>query len=902
MTINNAKDLVKFLEMNKYDINYHNDKAIIKIKSGRMSIDLNNNFFEVDGVLYDRKTVFDLSVKENHSTVMLLLKLFKQGYSPINITLEKRYLVGRDYKYLDVLIKNPETEELYMIEVKTSNEYLKYTNPNNEKNVKQLFSYAMQDKGTILTSFYSYDFNEKKDLLSSVFSKDLIELSTNVDDFFDRWNKKFDNELYYFSQNPYGIEKTIKQYESLEAISENDTKLLYLQFLTILRLNSISDKPNAFIKMINLFLSKIADEIKQNSSFSYQIENNSVLSCNGLRFQYIIGETPESFMKRLNSLYKEGMSTYLNMHVIDYSDKEIKEAIGNQYIPELYKMFDDLRLKKNNEFAFIEVHDEKTFQENTEIVKQIVSLLENFKFKYETKHQFLGDFFEDLLNTSLKQEAGQFFTPYPLVDFMIESLDVEERIKNKIENGDKNFIPRIIDYACGAGHFLVAGMSKIQKTLIKFTGKTSTQQKEINAIKQNPYSWATGDVVVGIEKDYRLAKTTKIATFLNGDGDAQIISGDGINMFNCEEYKNTILYSEKNKIEKFDYLVSNPPYSVEGFMLNFRKNGIDKYSNTFSLLDDTLNFKDTAIEIYFVERMEQLLKNGGVGAIVLPQSILSQDKYRKLRRFMLNNFQIKVMLLTADITFSGTTTSPVTLILEKKKITDLDYDIMVIASPKYSTPNGTKLKTKEENFLGYKFSTNRSKSGMQLIKNSILEKITKYSHEFVIDKLNEIPDEYKNFAKIINIQNIILNKSIDNIGDIYPKRVIVNGAPLNKYCAINSWTKEDFEELPIKYLEISNLSNQVGEKNISTTRYCKKGDILISSLTPRKSQIVIAKEDAMLTSAIHVLTFKDEKNRDYVYNRLRSEDVLSQMNALLDGFKATYAKISEKNLIDNIII
>ena len=33
------------------------------------------------------------------------------------------------------------------------------------------------------------------------------------------------------------------------------------------------------------------------------------------------------------------------------------------------------------------------------------------------------------------------------------------------------------------------------------------------AIKESPYSWATGDLVVGIEKDYRLAKTTKIATF-----------------------------------------------------------------------------------------------------------------------------------------------------------------------------------------------------------------------------------------------------------------------------------------------------------------------------------------------------------------------------------------------------
>ena len=31
--------------------------------------------------------------------------------------------------------------------------------------------------------------------------------------------------------------------------------------------------------------------------------------------------------------------------------------------------------------------------------------------------------------------------------------------------------------------------------------------------------WAR-EYIYGIEKDYRLAKTTKISTFLNGDGDA----------------------------------------------------------------------------------------------------------------------------------------------------------------------------------------------------------------------------------------------------------------------------------------------------------------------------------------------------------------------------------------------
>ena len=40
-------------------------------------------------------------------------------------------------------------------------------------------------------------------------------------------------------------------------------------------------------------------------------------------------------------------------------------------------------------------------------------------------------------------------------------------------------------------------------------------------------------------------------------------------------------------------------------MLNFRKNGINKDSE-HSLLNKNLNYKDSAIEIYFVERMEQL--------------------------------------------------------------------------------------------------------------------------------------------------------------------------------------------------------------------------------------------------------------------------------------------------------
>jgi type I restriction enzyme M protein len=265
-------------------------------------------------------------------------------------------------------------------------------------------------------------------------------------------------------------------------------------------------------------------------------------------------------------------------------------------------------------------------------VKAIVQILENFRLKYETKHQFLGDFFEELLTTSLKQEAGQFFTPYPMVEYMVNSLDFERRIAVNIGNRESDFIPTVIDYACGAGHFLISAMAVIQNILSGMDGLTKTQRTNLGIYREKPYLWADEKKIVGIEKDYRLAKTTKIATFLNGDGDGAIIAGDGINKFDCREYQQTILYSHKKKLESFDYVISNPPYSVDGFMLNFRKNGIDKDSGDFSLLTGEISAKDSAIEIFFVERMEQLLKPGGIGAIILPQSVLSQEKYGKMTK------------------------------------------------------------------------------------------------------------------------------------------------------------------------------------------------------------------------------------------------------------------------------
>ena len=74
--------------------------------------------------------------------------------------------------------------------------------------------------------------------------------------------------------------------------------------------------------------------------------------------------------------------------------------------------------------------------------------------------------------------------------------------------------PKVIDYACGAGHFLTEGFEAVEVCA-----------KAINSSTKPSNQWVEKKIF-GIEKDYRLARVSKISLFMHGAGDGNIIFGD----------------------------------------------------------------------------------------------------------------------------------------------------------------------------------------------------------------------------------------------------------------------------------------------------------------------------------------------------------------------------------------
>ena len=647
--------------------------------------------FEQEKIDYGTKiklgdlTTSNFENSENFVVLEGVDRVLEKGYAPDKLSLEHKWPMGRKEKgKLDILVMDKDDKAYLMIECKTWGDEYEKEKKKMQRDGGQLFSYFQQDKAAQYLCLYASRVIDGK----IEFVNDIVKVDEawkeldNQKEIFDHWNKNFkDNGIFEEWANAYDIEIKSLTRGRLKELTEEDSGRIYNQFAEILRHNVVSDKPNAFNKIFNLFLCKIVDEDRKPNE--------------ELKFQWLETDTNEDLQKRLSDLYKQGMKEYLTKEVTDYNDEQVEEklyALDAAVRDQIREMFTRVRLHKNNEFAFKEVFDEKSFEENADVVREVVELLQPYQIRYGHKQQFLGDFFELLLSTGIKQEAGQFFTPVPVAKFIISSLPLRELIKQKIENDETHFLPYIIDYAAGSGHFLTESMDEVQNIIneIDESKQRPSVKRNLSSWKINPFDWAY-DYVYGIEADYRLVKTAKVSCFLNGDGLANVIHADGLDHFQKSiDYKGKLKEVSKEDQKDngvFDVLIANPPYSVSAFK-NTLKNGEDSFVLFNRLTDDS-----SEIECLFIERTKQLLKPGGWAGIILPSSILSNSGiYTDAREIILKYFDIKAIAEFGSNTFMATGTNTVTLFLERRANNDWKKVETAIKNffdkPKEATVNG----------------------------------------------------------------------------------------------------------------------------------------------------------------------------------------------------------------------
>jgi len=588
---------------------------------------------EKDGLIVNDKTTSNFSSAENFVVFECVDRLLSQGYNPKHIELEPKWQVGHGASggKADILIKDNNEKTLLIIECKTAGKEFKNAWDSTQSKPTQLFSYAQQDKDCKFIALYATDFidnklesdyyliklSDDKKLLYENPSFKSYESSNKVEDIYEVWtdsykkefktNGIFENNKAYFI----GVEKTTLN--DLDIVSSSDIQGKYNEFATIMRQHNIGGAERAFNILVNLFLCKIIDE-KQSE------DNNSELKFYWKGISY---DNAFALQDRLQELYKIGMDKFLKEEIIYISDTTIDDMFRALDIPsikrDVKKRFREQKFFTNNDFTFLDVHSEMLFYKNFEVLLKVVKMFQDIKITGFEDNQFLGDMFEGFLDNGVKQSEGQFFTPMPIVKFITNSLPLD-RIKKEEED------IKVIDYACGSGHFL----NEVAKTF-------------------------KDDEVIGIEKEYRLSKVAKVSALMYGQENINIVYGDALKK------------NEQIEENSFSVLVANPPYSVKGFLETLNKEDRERFELIKNVSSKSYSTND-GIECFFLERTKQLMKQNAVASIIIKDSILTDSSklYISAREILLKNFVIIAIAKFGSGTFGKTGIGTVSFFLKRK--------------------------------------------------------------------------------------------------------------------------------------------------------------------------------------------------------------------------------------------
>jgi len=610
--------------------------------------------FNFSKIIYPEKLIvsgeFVTNFFDNENFVVFecVHRLLEKGYQPQHIELEPKWKLGHGASggRADILVRDQQHKPLLIIECKTAGKEFEKAWKEMLLDGGQLFSYVEQEKEVAFVCLYASDFDEKnltisieQRIVSHKDNPDILAEDSKLKDFrsannvkerFHVWKETYQLEFtekgifedniqaYHIGKDKYTLAVDTKVLESI------DIKGKYHEFRTILRKHNVSRRENAFEVLVNLFLCKIVDETEHPHDLKFY-------------WKGIAYDNYFDLVDRLQELYKIGMSKFLQQEIVYVSNQAIEDAFWaikqepNATKRRIKEIFRELKFYKGLDFEFIKVFNKQYFDKNAKILLEIIQMWQGLRLKTTEQNQFLGDMFEFFLDNGIKQTEGQFFTPVPICKFIVMSLPLESYIQSSNEP------LKVIDYACGSGHFLTEYALQIHPLVTRY------KCAEPSEYYKNIY---------GIEKEDRLAKVAKVSAFMYGRDEIQVLDADALAV------------NPEIKEESFDILIANPPFAVEDFLLTLEETDREKYQ----LFETVSDIGNKNIQCFFLERAKQLLAGHGVMGVIVPSSVLSNSDamHTVTREILLKHFDFVSIVELGSNTFGKTGTNTVILFLRRK--------------------------------------------------------------------------------------------------------------------------------------------------------------------------------------------------------------------------------------------
>ena len=305
-------------------------------------------------------------------------------------------------------------------------------------------------------------------------------------------------------------------------------------------------------------------------------------------------------------------------------------------------------LKKTNEALFKRINalyeegrkqDSEVFRDNIRLtherVRTIVEYLQDINLS-KTDLDSKGRAFETFMGSFFRGEFGQYFTPRPIVQFIVNVLPIKHD-------------SLVLDTSCGSGGFLLHALEKVRRQANGYFDKDSKEHW------RHWHDFAEKNLY-GIEINEQISRTAKMNMIIHDDGHTNVITADGLL---TADMLQELTKNQGFKYGRFDFIITNPPFGsaikltekayLKGYGLG------NKDVSWLDLKNSSVKNRDSqSTEVLFIEQCHQFLAPNGYLAIVLPDGVLTNSSLQYVRDQIEDWYRIIAVVSLPQTAFTAT--------------------------------------------------------------------------------------------------------------------------------------------------------------------------------------------------------------------------------------------------------